>query len=112
MLITHDCFDIASRLKEIDTDYTLHYNERAKKFELRGKNNTLLIVFPYDRIDARMITHARRTRVERIKEIIREMDEQNERLIASSERAQNNYYQDLLKETAEKHYVKRRKGID
>lgn len=112
MLITHDCFDIADRLKEIDADYTLHYNPGSKKFELKGRGGQLLIVFPYERIDQRMLTHARRTRVERIKEIIREIDEHNARLVASRERAEDAYFQDALKESAEKYYVKRRKRID
>ena len=112
MLITHDSFDIADRLKEIDPDYTLHYNRRTKKFELKGRRGEVLIVFPHDSIDARMVTHARRTRVERIKEIIREMDEHNERLVASRERAENAYYADAFKETVEKYYVKKRKGTD
>ena len=40
MLITHDVFDIADRLKEIDSHYTLHYNRANSKFELRGKGGS------------------------------------------------------------------------
>lgn len=110
MLITHDLFDISSRLKEIDTNYTLHYNVRSGKFELHGKDDVVLIVFPYDRIDARMITHARRTRVERSQELMREIEENNARIEAERLKEEDEYYQEKLKERAERYYVARRKG--
>lgn len=109
MLITQDLFDISQRLKEIDGNYTLHFNAKKGKFELHGKEDVLLIVFPYDRIDARMITHARRTRVERSKELIHEMEEHNARLEESRQRTENEFYLEKFKETAEKYYISNKK---
>lgn len=110
MEIKQDLFDISSRLKEIDDKYSLHYNERSGKYELRGERNELLIVFPYDRIDCRMLIHARRTRVERSRELIEEMERHNEKIIASRERESAEFYQEKLKECAERYYVEKRKS--
>lgn len=109
MLITHDLFDISSRLKEIDSSYTLHRNDLTRKFELHGKRDVVLIIFPYDRIDARMISHARRTRVERSRELIREIDEHNRRIEESKERSENEFFMESFKEKAGEYYAKRRK---
>ena len=108
MLITHDVFDISDRLKEIDPDYTLHYNGSKGKFELRGKDNVLLITYPYEKIDARMIVHARKTRVERSRELLREMEEHNAKLERARKKAQDEFYLESLKETAERYYAERR----
>ena len=109
MLISRDLFDISDRLKEIDHNYTLHYNRKSGKFELHGKDDVLLIVFPYDRIDARMISHARRTRVERSQELIREMEEHNAKLELSRMKAEDEFYMESFKECAEKYYAERGK---
>lgn len=108
MLIKSDVFDVADRLKEIDPNYTLHYSTSKKKYELRGKNGELLILFPYDAIDNRMIVHARRTRVERCAEIIREMDEINRKEQEKRQKELENDALDRLKEIAEKTYAKER----
>lgn len=109
MLISSDVYDIADRLKEIDPNYTLHYNRKTKKFELWGKRNELLIVFPYSAVDARMVEHARRTRIERSRELIREIEENNRKILESRELETTKNAQDNLKEIAEKYYVERRK---
>lgn len=106
MLIRSDVFDIADRLKEIDPNYTLHYNRKLKRFELRGKGGVLTLVFPYKEIDARMVTHARRTRIERSKALIEEMERSNRLLEERREREAVKDAEDLLKEVAERHYAK------
>lgn len=79
--IENDVFDIAKRLKEVDVTYKLFHNGKTGKFELHGgKSNECIIVFEYDAMDARMLEHARRTRVERADALIKELDEYNERL--------------------------------
>lgn len=108
MLIINDVLDVAKRLKEIDPEYTLHYDFKKHRFELRGARDQLLLVFPYDTVDVRMIYKARETRIERINDIIREMDTYNEKLTERRAREAENYYQDLLKEKAERHYAKKR----
>ena len=106
MLITSDVFDIADRLKEIDPNYTLHYNRKTKKYELRGKDGVLTLVFPYESIDARMITHARKTRIERSKALIEEMERKNRILEERREREAVEDAKDILKEVARRHYAK------
>ncbi|MBO5776512.1 MAG: hypothetical protein J6V83_03400 [Clostridia bacterium] len=108
MLIVNDVLDIHMRLKEIDPDYTLHYNVKKGRYELHGRYDQTLLVFPYKTIDVRMVAKARETRIERINEIISEMDAYNEKLEQSRKRDAENYYQDLLKEKAEMHYAGRR----
>lgn len=111
MLIEGDVHDIALRLKEIDPAYSLHYEPRTSKFELRGKGGELLIVFPYDRIDARMVEHARKTRRERLEAIVEEMERANCEAEARALRAQEKHAEDALREGADRYYAeKRRQG--
>ncbi|MCL2374908.1 MAG: hypothetical protein FWC82_00050 [Firmicutes bacterium] len=82
-IITHDIHDIASRLKEVDSDYFLVRNYKTKKFEIHALNQrggTLALTLPFDRLDERTIRHARRTRGERAKDLFAEMDRQNKKL--------------------------------
>ena len=105
MLITKDVFDIADRLKEIDPCYELHYEPRDGKFRLRSSHGETLLVFPYDRADERMIRHALRTRVERLKSIVEEIERANEAARERYFRARENEAEDGLKEAAEKYYA-------
>ncbi len=111
MLIEGDVHDIAARLKEIDAAYTLHYEPRTSRFELRGKDGELLIVFPYDGIDERMVRHARRTRRERLRAIVEEIERANDEAEARALRAQEKCAEDALREEADRYYAeKRRQG--
>jgi len=81
--ITGDMYDICSRLKEIDAGYYVMFDGRRERFEVHHKGqrgNTLCVVLPYDRLDARTVTHVRRTRTTRLREVIKEMDRENARL--------------------------------
>lgn len=63
--ITDDLYFIASRLKEIDPSYFVVYNLLKSRYEVHSKEqrgNTLCFVVPYDRLDARTIEYAKRTR--------------------------------------------------
>ena len=111
MLISSDVYDIADRLKEIDPGYRLRYNRATKKFELRGRCNELLIVFPYDSIDARMVEHARRTRIERSRELVAEIEAHNRKIFEAREREAANGAEDSLKEIAGRYYAEGRKSL-
>ncbi len=78
ILIKNDLFDISSRLKEIDPSYEVYFETELQKFTLwaRGKRQ---LVFPFENLDARALTHTRKTRVERIDELIKEIDLGNEK---------------------------------
>ena len=82
-IVMHDTFDIATRIREIDPDYFIVRNYKTQKFELHAKNKrggSLCLVLPYNSLDARTLTYARRTRAERAVTLIAEMQTANEKL--------------------------------
>ena len=78
--INADLYDICGRLKEIDSGYFVMFDGKRKRFEVHHigqKGNTLCVVLPYDRLDSRAVTHVRRTRAERLRQVIEEMEREN-----------------------------------
>ncbi len=111
MLISNDVHDVALRLKEIDPGYELHYESSDRKFRLKNAEGDTLIVFPFRSIDCRMVEHARKTRVERLEEIIKEIDKANAAAEESAIRRKESLASDSLKEAASRYYAdKNRKG--
>ncbi len=85
--ITHDVFDICKRLKEINSSYFIVRNTREQRFEVhsRAQNKTTLsLVLPYAELDARTVELVRRTRRERMRELVREMEQHNSKLERSA----------------------------
>ncbi len=82
--IWHDLYEIATRLLEIDQRYELFYNHRQKRYEIHS-NGVLQIAVPFDRLDARTISLARETRLERMNEIVADI-EKNNRLLDEKRR--------------------------
>lgn len=80
--IENDVFDIASRLKEIDSDYFVIYNRTKKRYEIHNEKQkpTLALVVPYNGLDSRTIGYVLKTKISRIDEIVREIDEHNEKV--------------------------------
>ena len=81
--VKRDLYDIAERIKEIDPDYFIFYSYAKKRYEVHSKTqkgNTLALVVPYDKLDERTLTLVRRTRVERIDEVMEEQRKENERM--------------------------------
>ena len=76
--IKNDLFDIASRLKEIDPEYSVYFETDLQKFTLWGKGKRQ-VIFPYDTLDQRALSHAIETRVENVDELIKKIDLGNER---------------------------------
>lgn len=76
--ITNDLFDISSRVKEIDPAYEIYFETDLQKFTLWAKGRRQL-VFPYENLDERAIVRTRKTRVENIDELVKEIDSGNER---------------------------------
>lgn len=75
-----DVLGIEQRLREIDENYQLFFNTKLKRFEVHnGKNrgNTLAVVCPFSSLDKRLVDFVRRTRVERGREIFREIEDRN-----------------------------------
>lgn len=83
ILLENDPYYIASRIKQVDENYFIVYNKRRQCFELHNSNqlfSTYALTIPYSQLDERTIFLARRTRRENAEKLIKEMDENNERL--------------------------------
>ena len=83
IIIENDVYGIVERVKEIDDSYYIVFNLPEKRYELHSSEqgrSTFCLAFPYEELDERVVWHTLRTRVERHKELIFEMEEQNEKL--------------------------------
>ncbi len=79
-VVTHDLYDIAERLKEIDEGYFVFYSYKDKRYEIHHKDqkgDTFALAVPYDELDERTLRLVRRTRAERAEKLIEEMEKQN-----------------------------------
>ena len=77
--IRHDLFGIAKRLKSIDRRYELYFNRKKNRYEIYA-NGAMQMALPFERLDARTLTYARKTRLENLEKIIAEIEEENARL--------------------------------
>ncbi len=83
--IEKDLFSICDRLKEIDERYEVFRNKISHRFEVYvGK--ALQFVVPFQRLDARTLDFARKTRIERREQIVKEIDEQNAKIEMQKEK--------------------------
>lgn len=82
--IEHDVFNIVNRLKTINKNYFVLFNLKTKKFELHNKStkNTLCLILPFERLDARTITHVLKS--EKIDECLKEIEIVNEKISKSN----------------------------
>ncbi len=76
--IKNDLYDIADRLKEVHPDYKVYFDTALQKFVLYA-NGKRQLVFPFENLDARAVEYAEKTSVKYADEIVRELDEGNER---------------------------------
>lgn len=103
MFIENDVFDIASRLKEIDATYRVRYSLRQQRFQLFGGTPpAYLLTFPFDKLDERAVIHARKTRRERLDQIMKEIEEENKKTEAAAMKDAKNSVNDALKEAADR----------
>lgn len=79
--IDNDLFCIAERLKQIDDRYELFFNGRLNRFEVYA-NGALQIAAPFDRLDCRLLSLVRETRMERLDALLADIDKNNSRLDA------------------------------
>lgn len=77
--ITHDLFDIAKRLKGIDRRYKLFFNRKKNRYEIYA-NGAMQMALPFERLDARTLNYARKTRLENLEKIIAEIEKENARI--------------------------------
>ncbi|MCL2255829.1 MAG: hypothetical protein FWC11_03105 [Firmicutes bacterium] len=82
-LITEDTFNIASRLKNIDSTYFLVFNHKTRKFEVHSREqrgNSLCLILPFSTLDERTLIHVKKTRSENRKQFLIEMEKENEKI--------------------------------
>lgn len=87
--VTDNVYDIPVRLKALNRDFFVMFNTLRQKYEIHCASqigDTLACTLPYDELDARAITHARKYAAARLEEIAREVDAYNEKLLADAER--------------------------
>jgi hypothetical protein len=88
VLIQRDVLDVVKRIKEIDRGYSVRYNLTRSRYEvchIRSAGEPVLVL-PYQKLDYRAVEYVRKTRLERLNEIIREITENNEKLERERER--------------------------
>lgn len=80
--IESDVFNIINRIKEIDENYYIVYNTNSKKFEVHnsGNVNSYCLTIPYKNLDVRTIELIHKTAIRNYDKVIKQMDEENERL--------------------------------
>lgn len=80
VLITDDLFDVANRLKSVNSNYKLYFNKKTQRYEVcetKGLNETLAFVVPYDELDARTVEYARFTAIQNVKALFDEIERHN-----------------------------------
>ena len=88
--INHALFDISKRLKSIDRRYDLVFNREKNRYEIYA-NGAMQIALPFERLDARAIEYARKTRLENLNKLIAEIEAENARLeIENAKRSRQN----------------------
>ena len=94
--VESDLFSIADRIKSIDDKYKIYYNGESGKFEVRNSaDDSLQVIIPFDCLDSRAVDYVRKTRIERIDEIIEEIERENAL-------AENNAIAELVEKTLNK----------
>ncbi len=83
ILIDNDPFYITERLRDIDENYFLVFNNIKHTFELHNssqKDSTFALTLPFDCLDERTVFLARKTRKQNFDKLIDEMDSYNDKL--------------------------------
>lgn len=81
--VERDVYYIVERLKAQDPRLFVMYNTKAGKYEIHDSAtfpDTLSLTLQFDALDARALRYARAHRIERMEEIVAQMDAHNEAL--------------------------------
>lgn len=81
--IESDVFEINKRIKQIDESYFIVYNTKRDVFELHSSNqlfSSYCLTLPGKCLDERVLVLANKTRRQNQKELIKEMELQNEKV--------------------------------
>jgi hypothetical protein len=74
--INHDLFNICERIKTINPEYRIVYNNQYERFEVYTRK-ILAFVVPFEELDARVIEYAMKTRIQNLDDMFDEMDARN-----------------------------------
>ena len=82
-LINSDVYFIAERIKQIDKNYFIVFNRLKNKFEVHAfgqAGGTYCFTIPFDALDERTLEFTLKTRSQNMAQIIKEIDEANQKL--------------------------------
>ncbi len=89
IIIENDVFNIANRLKNVDENYYILFNQKSKKFQVhnsaQGKNSFCLSL-PYLTLDARAIEYVLKTHVRNFNKIVLEIEKNNSKIECANAR--------------------------
>lgn len=108
--IKSDVFDIADRVKEVDSGYFVVYNTVLSRFEVHNrhqKGSTFCIVCD-DGLNCKVITKLRKSKIENIDKILREIDENNQKIEQNASKKLKDETSFKLKEMLD--YAKKREA--
>ncbi len=77
--VVDDLYHIARRLKEVDSRYEIYFNRSKSRFEIHA-NGAMQIALPFGNLDNRTLIYVRETRLERLEEVIKDIEDHNSRL--------------------------------
>lgn len=83
--VLHNVFDIPERLKELDEHLFVMFNHRLQKYEVHDSSQpftTLAVVLPFDGLDPRAIDYVRARMNHDVIAMVKQIEEENERLEA------------------------------
>lgn len=75
-MVKDDLFHVAKRLRQIDSRYRVYFNRRLFRFEIHVQG-AMQIALPFDRLDERSVEYVRKTRVENLDALTKEIELDN-----------------------------------
>lgn len=99
--ILNDVLFIGNRLREIDCDYRIFYNNKKNKFEIHNigqVGDSYCLTVPFQYLDERTVEVVRKTRIENRKKILEEIDKYNEKIEKEKQKEILNNAKDQLLE--------------
>lgn len=81
--IENDIFFLAQRLKEVDDGYFIALNTKTKNFEVHNQNqpiSSFCLLVPKNKLNPGLVEYVRKTRCSRQKNIIEQMEIENQKL--------------------------------
>ena len=96
-----DVFFISERLKEIDKNYYAVFNTKTKKYEIHYEGQiggSYCLSLPFDFLDERALEMVCKTRVENAKNLIKQIEEENEKNEKRNNKKVLENFKDVIKE--------------